>query len=348
MSVHQPHPPVGPAGPAAAPRKRRRRALATGAAEDCFTCRINGTKCDRRRPYCGPCLDIGNECTGYRTQLTWGVGVASRGKLRGMTLPVPIESNISVTERDRRCAVKEKSVSKTALRAQRSRIAPEASNHPSSNGDIEERSITTNYDFVNMEHPSATSAINSAVAKHDFPQTSKSPTFTEPNATSMVNTSLMMQSSYPPPPQHPQRNLEYPSAVLNYHKPSYSRDSMNSNSPGVMASSTLSEYDSTYTPHSGSPYSLSPSPSDSSIYDGSLMVSSAYLPPSSLSLTSSMPSYAPLVTSTHLASQFMDGHNVPQHRNYHWGHMGLNQQEVSAVEGNLPDLLCDDEMLGTF
>ncbi|KAF2017126.1 hypothetical protein BU24DRAFT_144009 [Aaosphaeria arxii CBS 175.79] len=74
---------------AAAPRKRRRRAPATGASEDCFTCRKRQIKCDRRRPYCGQCIEIGKECSGYRTTLTWGVGVASRGKLRGMSLPVP-------------------------------------------------------------------------------------------------------------------------------------------------------------------------------------------------------------------------------------------------------------------
>jgi hypothetical protein len=33
-------------------------------------------------------LEIGNECSGYKTQLTWGVGVASRGKLRGLSLPI--------------------------------------------------------------------------------------------------------------------------------------------------------------------------------------------------------------------------------------------------------------------
>ncbi|OMP85437.1 putative transcriptional regulatory protein C15D4.02 [Diplodia seriata] len=75
--------------PTAAPRKRRRRAPATGATEDCFTCRKRQAKCDRRRPYCTQCIDLGKECSGYRTTLTWGVGVASRGKLRGMSLPVP-------------------------------------------------------------------------------------------------------------------------------------------------------------------------------------------------------------------------------------------------------------------
>lgn len=73
---------------AAAPKKRRRRAPATGATEDCFSCKKRSIKCDRRRPYCGQCVEIGKECTGYRTTLTWGVGVASRGKLRGMSLPI--------------------------------------------------------------------------------------------------------------------------------------------------------------------------------------------------------------------------------------------------------------------
>lgn len=73
---------------AAAPRKRRRRAPATGATEDCFSCKKRQLKCDRRRPYCGQCVEIGKECSGYRTTLTWGVGVASRGKLRGLSLPV--------------------------------------------------------------------------------------------------------------------------------------------------------------------------------------------------------------------------------------------------------------------
>lgn len=72
----------------AAVRKRRRRATAGGAADDCFTCSKRNVKCDRRRPYCSQCLDIGNECSGYKTQLTWGVGVASRGKLRGLSLPI--------------------------------------------------------------------------------------------------------------------------------------------------------------------------------------------------------------------------------------------------------------------
>jgi hypothetical protein len=73
---------------APAARKRRRRAPAGGAAADCFACTKRNVKCDRRRPYCSQCLEVGNECSGYKTQLTWGVGVASRGKLRGLSLPI--------------------------------------------------------------------------------------------------------------------------------------------------------------------------------------------------------------------------------------------------------------------
>ncbi|KAL2865169.1 transcription factor domain-containing protein [Aspergillus lucknowensis] len=72
----------------APPRKRRRRTVTTGAAHDCFACARSGSSCDRRRPYCSQCLDCGLDCPGYKTTLTWGVGVASRGKFRGLSLPV--------------------------------------------------------------------------------------------------------------------------------------------------------------------------------------------------------------------------------------------------------------------
>jgi hypothetical protein len=83
---------------AASARKRRRRAPAGGAADDCFTCAKRNVKCDRRRPYCSQCLEIGNDCSGYKTQLTWGVGVASRGKLRGLSLPIAKAPPVSGTK----------------------------------------------------------------------------------------------------------------------------------------------------------------------------------------------------------------------------------------------------------
>lgn len=68
--------------------KRKRKSGSSGAKNDCFACLKVGQSCDRVRPYCGQCLLKGQECSGYKTDLTWNVGVASRGKLRGKTLPV--------------------------------------------------------------------------------------------------------------------------------------------------------------------------------------------------------------------------------------------------------------------
>jgi hypothetical protein len=82
------------------PRKRRRRAPTTGAADDCFACQERHTTCDRRRPYCTQCLDRGKDCSGYKTTLTWGVGVASRGKLRGLSLPIAKSKKVDPVEPD--------------------------------------------------------------------------------------------------------------------------------------------------------------------------------------------------------------------------------------------------------
>nr|POE46928.1 hypothetical protein CFP56_00260 [Quercus suber] len=84
-----------PAGPPA--RKRRRRATAAGANDDCFACQKRSVRCDRKRPYCTQCIDFGKECSGYKTTLTWGVGVASRGKLRGLSCPIA-HKNIDGTD----------------------------------------------------------------------------------------------------------------------------------------------------------------------------------------------------------------------------------------------------------
>ena len=80
--------PVAPEAVGPPPRKRRRRTAGGGASDDCFACRSHGVKCDRKRPYCTQCIEVGKECSGYKTTLTWGVGVASRGKLRGLSCPI--------------------------------------------------------------------------------------------------------------------------------------------------------------------------------------------------------------------------------------------------------------------
>ena len=89
MSVPEVQIPTAPtAARASPPRRKRKRTPAAGAANDCFTCSSQNVSCDRKRPYCTPCLGRGENCAGYRTTLTWGVGVASRGKLRGLSLPI--------------------------------------------------------------------------------------------------------------------------------------------------------------------------------------------------------------------------------------------------------------------
>lgn len=133
-----------------APRKRRRRAPASGAADDCFACHKRSVKCDRRRPYCSPCLEIGSECSGYKTQLTWGVGVASRGKLRGLSLPVAKSAPVAKSPPTRTIRQRANTTN---------RMAP----FPRKEHDIEikiecEPSLAspyTNYDFVHMNpnHP---------------------------------------------------------------------------------------------------------------------------------------------------------------------------------------------------
>lgn len=95
--TNQPQQP--PKDASASARKRRRRAPAGGATDDCFTCTKRSVKCDRRRPYCSQCLEVGNECSGYKTQLTWNVGVASRGKLRGLSLPIAKAPPVSGTSK---------------------------------------------------------------------------------------------------------------------------------------------------------------------------------------------------------------------------------------------------------
>lgn len=111
---------------AAPARKRRKRTVVSGAPDDCFACSKRGARCDRRRPYCSQCLELGRECSGYKTTLTWGVGVASRGKLRGQKLPVMGESTGESSTK--------------AAKGKGQKSAPSSSQHPPSS----ERTAPTN------------------------------------------------------------------------------------------------------------------------------------------------------------------------------------------------------------
>ena len=148
------------AQPAESPRKRRRRAPATGAADDCFACQERQTKCDRRRPYCTPCLDQGKDCSGYKTQLTWGVGVASRGKLRGLSLPIPKSKRAaqSMDEEDDKKAIGPKKLAKLGPTRRTSDALDGAYlRSPTSATTTGTTGTSTSYNFVNMDPNSSAS-----------------------------------------------------------------------------------------------------------------------------------------------------------------------------------------------
>lgn len=54
----------------------------------CATCKRRHRKCDETKPSCQECKRNKLECGGYALKLQWDVGVASRGKLTGSSLPV--------------------------------------------------------------------------------------------------------------------------------------------------------------------------------------------------------------------------------------------------------------------
>jgi hypothetical protein len=55
---------------------------------DCRVCNRRRIKCDRRLPMCAKCEKRGLKCSGYGVILKWDQGIASRGKLKGKSLPI--------------------------------------------------------------------------------------------------------------------------------------------------------------------------------------------------------------------------------------------------------------------
>ena len=55
------------------------------ATKACHGCRRRRWKCDRSYPQCHKCIQMGQECLGYQGLFLWNKGVASRGKMMGMT-----------------------------------------------------------------------------------------------------------------------------------------------------------------------------------------------------------------------------------------------------------------------
>ena len=151
--------PEQPAPQATPPRKRRRRAPATGAADDCFACQERQAKCDRRRPYCSPCLELGKDCSGYKTTLTWGVGVASRGKLRGLALPVAKSKRAAQSmddEDDKKMGGPQKLAKLGSTRRASDSLGSQPRT-PTTATTVTSSGTPTTYNFVNMDPNSASS-----------------------------------------------------------------------------------------------------------------------------------------------------------------------------------------------
>lgn len=59
--------------------------MATTARAACHNCRRQRLKCDRSMPSCEKCTTRRQECLGHGRLLRWEMGVASRGKMAGLT-----------------------------------------------------------------------------------------------------------------------------------------------------------------------------------------------------------------------------------------------------------------------
>jgi hypothetical protein len=53
----------------------------------CQNCTKSNLRCDRSRPRCSTCIDKGILCQGYKLDLNWQSGIASRGNLTGFSYP---------------------------------------------------------------------------------------------------------------------------------------------------------------------------------------------------------------------------------------------------------------------
>ena len=104
------------------------------------------------------------DCSGYKTALTWGVGVASRGKLRGLSLPIAsskkASSNGDDGEEKRESSPRKLAKLGPARRASDSKSSgqPRASTSAATTNSA---ATPTNYGFVNMDPTSAPSSTSS-------------------------------------------------------------------------------------------------------------------------------------------------------------------------------------------
>ncbi|KAI4723782.1 hypothetical protein E4T49_08491 [Aureobasidium sp. EXF-10728] len=67
----------------------------------CHNCRRQRLKCDRTTPHCLQCIKRDRECLGYQRLFLWQDGIASRGKMRGVTFKSQTkEKDCTVPEKD--------------------------------------------------------------------------------------------------------------------------------------------------------------------------------------------------------------------------------------------------------
>jgi hypothetical protein len=95
----------------------------------CTTCKKRHRKCDETKPSCQECKKKKLKCEGYDLKLQWDVGIASRGKLTGASLPV-LGSGTKMTEQERLA------VDDASRLSDQSQVAPLGVGNDLSNGDL--------------------------------------------------------------------------------------------------------------------------------------------------------------------------------------------------------------------
>ncbi|KAL6922627.1 hypothetical protein FSST1_006653 [Fusarium sambucinum] len=67
----------------------------------CTTCKRRHRKCDETKPACLQCQNHNLQCDGYAIKLQWDVGVASRGRLTGASVPVLLDGGIQSESKEK-------------------------------------------------------------------------------------------------------------------------------------------------------------------------------------------------------------------------------------------------------
>lgn len=75
------------------PMRNKRTNSLGRAKEPCQNCLAAHLSCDRSRPRCLTCTENGITCPGYKMNLAWQFGIASRGNLAGFNYSVPNATN---------------------------------------------------------------------------------------------------------------------------------------------------------------------------------------------------------------------------------------------------------------